>query len=304
MSIQFPDVSQYTPVSLAGAPVALARATIGTVKDSHFDAFVADAATHQVPLIPYCFLNAESLGVSPEAQADYAYSVVGTRPVMLDHEPNRGACATIGEACRWIDRFRYRGGTVRLHYLPKWAWSGTMGSPSLQPLADRRMALVASNYTSYSDNGPGWQPYYPGCPVDVVQWQFSDSWPFGGGSVDWNAYRGTVTDYLTTAGGIMSDADIPDTHRLAGNGDQWGNATVTGQAAHFYGSDGKLYPTDNVLHQKLDAIRVAAQTAAAAVTQPVAVTQDQINTAVLQALSNPTVVQNIAAAVASHIHVT
>jgi hypothetical protein len=155
----FPDLSQYTRVSLASAPVAIARATISTVKDSAWDGFAADANTRGVPLLAYSFINSGKLGVSPEAQADFAYSVVGTRPTMLDHEPNRGSCATIDEACRWIDRFRSHGGRVRLHYLPHWSWSGTMGSPSLQPLAARGMLLVSSNYTAYSDLGPGWHPY-------------------------------------------------------------------------------------------------------------------------------------------------
>lgn len=203
MTIFFPDVSEYTPVSLAGAPVALARATISTVTDTHWAANVQDAVRHNVPLLGYCFLNAGSLGVSPEAQADCTFGVVGTRPVMLDHEPNRGACATLAEACRWIDRYRSHGGMVYLHYLPHWAWQ-QMGSPDLQPLADRGMALVASDYTTYSDTGPGWAPYYTGCPVPVVQWQWSDNHLFNGINVDWNAFKGSIEQYLTIAGG-----DVP-----------------------------------------------------------------------------------------------
>jgi hypothetical protein len=211
VTIFFPDISQYTPVSLAGAPVAIARATISTVTDTHWQSNVNDAAAHQVPLLAYAFLNSGSLGVSAEAQADHAYSVIGRRPTMLDHEPNRGACATLGEACRWIDRFRSCGGVVHLHYLPKWTWSNPAGStglgkPGLQPLADRGMALVASNYTTYSDTGPGWAPYYTGCPVPVAQWQYSDSHLFNGVPCDWNAYRGTVAEYLTlAAGGTPAD---------------------------------------------------------------------------------------------------
>ena len=210
MTIFFPDVSQYTPVSLAGAPVAIARAAISNVTDTHWQSNVDDAAAHQVPLLAYAFLNSGSLGVSAEAQADYAYSVIGRRPTMLDHEPNRGACATLAEACRWIDRFRSHGGVVHLHYLPKWTWSNPAGStglgkPGLGPLAERGMLLVASNYTTYSDTGPGWAPYYAGCPVPVAQWQYSFSHPFNGVAVDWNAFRGTVAQYLALASG---DTDV------------------------------------------------------------------------------------------------
>lgn len=117
-----------------------------------------------------------------------------------------------------------------------------------------------------------------------------------------------VDDFGAWTGVAMSDADIPDTHRLASNGDTWARAVVKGEDPASYLGYGATAPnwstTPNVLHQKLDAILSAAQSAAGAVTQPVAVTQDQVNTAVLQALANPTVVQTIAAAVASHIHVT
>lgn len=204
MTTQFPDTSQYTRVSLRGAPLALARATVSNVKDDAWDANVADSIQYNIPLFGYCFLNSEKLGVSPEAQAEFAFGVVGERPIMVDHEPNRGQCATLGESLRFIDRFRSFGGTCYLDYLPRWAWanpagSNGLGSPNLQPLADRGMVLVSSYYTNYSDNGPGWNPYYNGCPVKVVQWQFTNSFPFNGGLLDWNAFKGTVQEYVNLA---------------------------------------------------------------------------------------------------------
>lgn len=301
MTIQFPDISEYTPVSVAGAPVVLARATIGTVTDTHWQSNVNDAATHGVPLLAYCFLNAGSLGPSPEQQADYAYSVVGDRPTMLDWEPNRGACATLGEACRWIDRFRYRGGNTRLTYLPKWAWSGTLGSPGLQALADRQMVLVASNYTAYSDNGPGWQPYYTGCPVPIVQWQFADNWPFNGAAVDWNAYKGTVSDYLTTTGGNPVGSLERE---INADSNAWAVRMGVDSPVYPNGQPGNTVTPGNPLWDLLRQVAADAHTAAGAVTQPVTITQDQVNTAVLQALSSPTVLQTLGAAIASHIHVT
>ena len=74
-------------------------------------------------------------------------------------------------------------------------------------------------------------------------------------------------NYGQTGGGPMSDADIPDTRRLAGNGDTWGRAAITGEdPAHFLGGVGVGTPatTPNVLHHKLDAILDAAHAAATA----------------------------------------
>lgn len=81
-------------------------------------------------------------------------------------------------------------------------------------------------------------------------------------------------------GDTVSDNDIPDTHRLAGNGDTWGRALVTGESpAHFLGGvgTGVASTTPNVLHSKLDAIK-AAVTAPA----PVALTDAQLATVAAQ----------------------
>ena len=53
--------------------------------------------------------------------------------------------------------------------------------------------LVSSNYTHYSDSGPGWAPYGGMTPVI---WQYTDSGTLNGVEpVDFNAYRGTVADF-------------------------------------------------------------------------------------------------------------
>lgn len=282
MTTQFPDISEWTPVSLRGAPMALARATISNVKDTHWDSNVADALMNNIPLWAYCFLNSGKLGVSPEAQAEFAFSVVGSRPTMLDHEPNRGQCATFDESLRWIDRFRALGGICHLDYLPKWAWGNPagvngLGKPDLQPLADRDMLLVASNYTTYSDTGAGWNSYYTGCPVPVVQWQFTSTFVFNGVQVDWNAFKGTVEEYSQTIqGGDMSTESVAgNTERLAGNGDTWGRALVTGEdPAKFLAGVGQGTPatTPNVMHEKLGSLSSRIDQILAAVTSPIPVT--------------------------------
>lgn len=217
----YPDVSQYTPVSTAGAPIVIARATISNVKDTQWDTFVRDAASHGTPLYGYCFLNHDALGVSAEAQADFAFSVVGNRPVMLDHEPNRNYCATLSMSTRWIDRFRSHGGVVNIDYLPHWAWQGSLGSPDLAPLRQRGMTLVSSNYTTYSDTGPGWTAY-GGMTPGI--WQYTDAQSFNGVKVDYNAFKGTVAQLraLIEGGTEMEQSDgvvgykVPDHYAVPG----------------------------------------------------------------------------------------
>jgi glycoside hydrolase-like protein len=97
--------------------------------------------------------------------------------------------------------------------------------------------------------------------------------------------------------GAWTGGNVDELTRLAANGDQWGNAAVTGQAAQFFGSDGKLYPTANVLHEKLDAIRAAVTNPPAA---QVALSADQLQQLAQQvaALLAPSVASPAAVATA------
>jgi hypothetical protein len=213
MTIKFPDVSYYTPCSLAGAPVVIARATIGMAKDSRYDSFRADAHNRGIPFTAYHFLNSSSLGHSPEEQADFAFSVIGKVPTMLDHEPNRGYCATLDESYRWIDRFRSRGGICHLDYLPHWVWANHLNNPDLGGLRSRDVHLVASHYTAYQEPWPA-DTSYGGSKA--VQWQWTDFYPFNGVNVDFNAYLGTVAQYwdMATKGATML-LDDPQKGELA-----------------------------------------------------------------------------------------
>jgi hypothetical protein len=90
--------------------------------------------------------------------------------------------------------------------LPHWYYQ-EIGSPDLTPLADAGLSLVSSNYTAYSDTGPGWAGYGGMTPV---VWQYTDSQPYGGQSVDFNAYLGTIEEFQALIGGTvaLSQADI------------------------------------------------------------------------------------------------
>jgi hypothetical protein len=205
MTIHFPDVSAYnTGASLAGAPVVLARSSIGAARDAQFEQFKSHCAAAHIKFAGYHFLNAPSLGVSAAGQADLAYAVCGsTVPLMLDVETNRKASASVADAIAFVHRYRQRGGLVHLVYLPHWYWQ-QLGSPDLRPLCTALgVGLVSSNYRAYTDDGAGWDAYGG---VTPVQWQYTDAGP---GGLDWNAYRGSVEDYWALLTGSTLTEDDP-----------------------------------------------------------------------------------------------
>jgi hypothetical protein len=221
----FPDVSQYNSAIPDGVPLVIARASIGTVRDTSFDNWRQLLAGRGTPLHAYHFLNSGQLGVSAQAQADYAFSVIGpNRPTMIDLEPNRGFCATLDEGVAFADRYRANGGVVHLCYLPRWSWSGWMGAPSLQPLPERGIGLVSSNYTTYSDSGPGWAPYGGVAPV---QWQYGVI-----NNVDWNAYLGSLDQYLQLTGGGHMSQDFAQLTRPIPNTADWMTGDIAATDVH------------------------------------------------------------------------
>jgi peptidoglycan hydrolase-like protein with peptidoglycan-binding domain len=133
-------------------------------------------------------------------QASYAYARVGSGvPLMIDFEPAYNANGTIAsapqisDAVDFINEYRALGGTVYLVYLPHWYWQGNLGSPSLASLIGLGMLLVSSDYTGYSDTGPGWAAYGGMTPII---WQYTSSATLNGvTNVDMNAYLGTLGQF-------------------------------------------------------------------------------------------------------------
>ena len=133
-------------------------------------------------------------------QASYAYGRVGSGiPLMIDCEPTYNSSGTIAsapqisDAVDFINEYRSLGGTVHLLYLPHWYWQGNLGQASLSPVIDLGMLLVSSDYTGYSDTGPGWAAYGGMTPAI---WQYTSTATLDGVSnVDMNAYQGTLADF-------------------------------------------------------------------------------------------------------------
>lgn len=202
MTIRYPDIASYQAgISLKGIPAVGIKATEGTsyINPDYLPALVRAGAALAFPFA-YHFLAAGNGG----AQADFCYSKVGKLPLMLDFEPvegSRPSYPAVADALAFIDEYRKRGGLVYLLYLPKWYWSRKtsdhgLGSPSLQPFIDRKMALVSSAYGftyTDADTGAGWQPYGG---IGPKVWQYTSSASLNGFQVDFNAYRGTLTQFI------------------------------------------------------------------------------------------------------------
>jgi len=198
MTIFYPDVSSYqTGISFAGCVIALVKATENTnYHNPDYAAAKTRAASAGAYFCAYHFLHAGN-GAS---QAQYAFGVVGADvPLMIDFEPAYNANGTIAsapqisDAVAFINEYRALGGTVYLLYLPHWYWQGNLGQPALTPVIDLGMLLVSSDYTGYSDTGPGWASYGGMTPL---VWQYTSTATLNGVvNVDMNAYQGTVSDF-------------------------------------------------------------------------------------------------------------
>lgn len=208
MTLFGPDISAYQAglQLVGGTPYVAAKATEGTgwTDDSYQD-FKAQAARIEALFSAYHFLRP---GNAAE-QAAHAYSVIGKTPAFLDWEgikdPATGVYTsrpTMDDATVFTDAYRKLGGALWATYLPHWYWSDPagLGSPPLDPIKQRGLALISSNYTTYSDSGPGWAAYGGMSPS---LWQYTDRQPYGGIAVDYNAFRGTVAQLTQLIGGIV-----------------------------------------------------------------------------------------------------
>jgi peptidoglycan hydrolase-like protein with peptidoglycan-binding domain len=202
MTIFYPDVSSYQAgISFSGCVIAVAKATEGTgYTNPDYAAAKVRAANAGAFFCAYHFLRAGN----GAGQASYAHSVVGSDvPLMIDFEPEYNSNGTIAsapqisDAVDFINQYRALGGKTYLLYLPHWYWQGNLGQASLAPVISLGMLLVSSDYTTYSDTGPGWASYGGMTPV---VWQYTSTATVNGVSnVDMNAYKGTVADFQAQA---------------------------------------------------------------------------------------------------------
>jgi hypothetical protein len=205
MTIFGPDISSYQAglylPRLADASFVIAKTTEGTYyADGDYQAWRQQAAQLAKPFVWYHFLSGED----SHAQATHTEANVGdsSLPGMLDAEPTGSFSPSLDQILAYIDAAHGAGLNLRLLYLPRWYWQ-QIGSPSLSPVADRKVALVSSAYPGGSgspaaiypgDGAAGWQPYGGMTPLI---YQFTNQASDGGQSLDYNAFRGTTAQLVS-----------------------------------------------------------------------------------------------------------
>jgi len=325
MTITFPDISNYEAgISLTGVPAVLIKATEGTTYTSpDYARAAASARALGIPWAAYHFLHHNS---DPAAQARHYRAVAGDAPCMLDVETaGDGTKATVADCLTFADALSALGGRVRLAYFPHWYWQ-ELGSPSLVALAQAGMALVSSQYTTYSDTGPGWNPYGGVAPLI---WQYTDAHSLNGYSVDYNAYRGTVEQLRTLLNGgstvTMAWSDsLPTPPYWNGRGNSAGQILVDLGSLRDWLYDneqaggtnppapdsrlGRLQQAvdqiiDNVITSPAEQIQAMLDAQTQALTTAIAAMMDTQMRALVAVLPGTVDVNALGAAIASHIKI-
>src|ERR1700730_2776325 len=238
MTIFYPDVADFQAgISFSGCVIAMVKATENNnYTNPDYAAAKVRAASAGAYFCAYHFLHAGN----GAGQASYAYGRVGSGiPLMIDCEPTYNSNGTIAsapqisDAVDFINEYRALGGTVYLLYLPHWYWQGNLGQASLSPVIDLGMLLVSSDYTGYSDTGPGPASYGRMTPL-ILQYT-TPATLTGVYNVDMNAYQGTLADFQAQvssgaqAGGnpVLTQGDTgPAVQTLQTRLNVWG-ATLT-----------------------------------------------------------------------------
>ncbi|MGW1740443.1 glycoside hydrolase family 25 protein [Nocardia sp. NPDC001965] len=126
-------------------------------------------------------------------------------PVMLDHEIGSGGV----EVLRGVhNEFVARGHRVILMYVPRWYWSGAMGSPDLSglpPLMSSDYGLERAGLAAFiypGDVDRGWNDYGG---QKVAIFQFTQRAKVAGLSLDASAFRGTRAELDSLFSGTQSE---------------------------------------------------------------------------------------------------
>lgn len=196
MTFFYPDTSDYQgDISYAGCIAVCSKAGENLSEDPYFASSKTRAANAGAYLFAYWLIHE----TNATAQAQKAFSVVGTIPLMVDVEQVGNSNPGVTDTAEFLAEFAALGGHCHLLYLPHWYWQDNIGSPDFSPLAPYGMFLVTSDYTSYSDSGPGWNGYGG---LTVLAWQYTSTASLNGvHPVDYNSCKVSLLDfesYVTT----------------------------------------------------------------------------------------------------------
>jgi GH25 family lysozyme M1 (1,4-beta-N-acetylmuramidase) len=216
VSITYPDIySGNNGINLSGCPAVCIKITQGVGYANPYFGSMSNQGNSKG-----CFVWGYHLLTTDDEVKQAKWCMQNNPqnvPIMVDFEyisayPNTKT--QIVNCSRFVNAYRGLGGKVWLVYLPKWYWQ-QMGSPSTKVLSDLGLMWVSSNYTTYSDNGVGWQPY-GNPPMAPVIWQYTSNGNINGKSpIDLNAFKGTKAQLIQLisngeGGNIMATLDQED----------------------------------------------------------------------------------------------
>ena len=207
MTVFFPDLSNWEPsLNLEPGTVAVvAKATEGDYyKDASFARFRDQAKNIGAVFSGYHFLISN---IDPALQAKWYHDFAGNIPCMLDVETEGASRPTVDECLSFMSALKGLGGRCWGVYFPRWYQAQVGGD--LGALERAGAVLVSSSYTTYSETGPGWDPYGGATPK---VWQYTNNQAYGGAPCDFNAFRGSVGELAALIyGGSDMDMNTPVT---------------------------------------------------------------------------------------------
>lgn len=218
------DVSAYQPnfdfaaCRREGYDFAIIKCTEGTGwKSAYFRDQLRRAREAGLLVAAYHYVR----GSDVNGQLANVRSMTGTDiPVILDVEDGAGSIQSIRDLNAALNRAGYR---TPLIYIPRWYWSGHMGSPSLAGLPPnwhsayistiaRKDAKVFTDFLARPSTWAG----FGGIPIAVAQFTSSLAVAnYPNGSIDGNAFRGTREEFAALLNGTSED-DMSWSEELTG----------------------------------------------------------------------------------------
>jgi hypothetical protein len=200
------DVSAYQPnfdfaaCRREGYDFAIIKATEGTGwKSAYYRAQVERARAAGLLVAAYHYVR----GSDVAGQVNNIKSMVSTdMPVILDVEDGAPPIGVIRQLNAAVNAAGYR---TPLIYIPRWYWSGVMGSPSLAGLPPNWHSRYPDNAVRRKESftlGAEYWPTFGGLPTVIAQFTSSlavANYPTG--RIDGNAYRGTREQLAALLGG-------------------------------------------------------------------------------------------------------
>lgn len=238
-------------------------------KDGRFDQHAAAARAAGLVVAAYHYQGTGP--VVRQVETIKAMVDPGEMPVILDVEEGSGG-VDITRAL--VAALRAEGYSVPLTYVPRWYWSGHIGSPSLAGLPPLWVSWYPDYTVRRKEQGLGMVPAsvwsgYGGLDVAVVQFTSAGAVAdYPGGNIDLNAFAGTREQLAALLGGAPTGDEDGSMDRIVKASNNSAVYLVRldpkgGSARHLSEAEAAVFPDAAVVTPEvLAAFLAAARTTA------------------------------------------